>query len=156
MGDDVDDRATAVSLFHRTRDPAGFADWARGVATGAAALPGHVQSRVSVLVAPEFDWAISSTFDTEEDLHRWLDSAPRSTALIDGAELGFQRNCADLILQGVAAPPTGTSVFTHAVESGREDSFVETQAKLVALSRSFSGFESAALVRPDAASTEWL
>ena len=152
----LDGRATAVSLFHRTRDPAGFADWARGVAAAANGLPGHAESRVSVLAAPEFDWAISITFDCEEDLHRWLDSSARSTTLIDGARRGFQRKCADLVLHGGAAPPTGTSVFKHAVGPGLEESFVQTQVKLAALSQTFSGFESAALIRPDAPSGEWL
>ena len=104
------------------------------VAAVANGVPGHVQSRVSVLTAPQFDWAISTTFDREEDLHRWLDSTARSTALIEGAGRGFQRKAADLILHGATAPPTGTTVFKHAVGSGLEESFVDTQARLVDLS----------------------
>ncbi len=118
QGDDVDGRATAVSLFHRTGDSAGFAAWAQDVAVAAASLPGHLRNSVSAPSSPEFDWAISSTFDSTEDLHRWLDSAARSTTLIDGAGRGFQRKCADLILPGAAALPTGTSVFEHQVGPG--------------------------------------
>ena len=155
-GDDVDGRATAISIFHRTDDPAGFADWAYGVNAAGNGLPGHVESRISVLGATEFDWAIATTFDREEQLHDWLDSTARSTTLIDGADRGFQRKCADLIVHGAAAPPTGTSVFRHAVGPGQEESFVATQVKLVALSAAFSGFEGAALIRPDSESAEWL
>ena len=103
---DMDGRVTAISLFHRAEDPAAFADWVRTVAAAAGELSGHVRSRVGVLAAPELDWAISTTFEREEDLHRWLDSAARSTALADGARRGFQRKCADLILHAGAAPPT--------------------------------------------------
>ena len=152
----MDSRATALSIFHRTGDPAGFANWAQAATAAANALPGHVESRVSVLAAPEFDWAISTTFDTEQNLHGWLDSEPRATALADGANRGFQRKCADLILHEAAAPPTGTSVFTHPVDPDHQESFIATQVKLVALSRSFSGFEGAALIRPHSESTEWL
>ena len=152
----MDGRATAVSLFHRTGDPAGFAAWAQDVAAAAASLPGHLRNSVGAPSSPEFDWAISSTFDSAEDLHRWLDSAARSTALIDGAGRGFQRKCADLILPGAAALPTGTSVFEHQVGPGLEESFVQTQARLIALSRSFSGFEGAALVQPDTDPAEWV
>jgi antibiotic biosynthesis monooxygenase (ABM) superfamily enzyme len=122
----------------------------------AASLPGHLRNSVSAPTSPEFDWAISSTFDSAEDLNRWLDSAARSTTLIDGAGRGFQRQCADLILPDAAALPTGTSVFEHQVGPGLEEAFVQTQARLVALSRSCSGFEGAALVRPDDDSAEWL
>jgi hypothetical protein len=152
----VDGRATAVSLFHRVGDPAGLAAWAQGVAAAAESLPGHVRGSVSVPASGEFDGAVSSTFDSEADLHRWLDSAARATALVDGAGRGFHRKCADLILVGAAAPPTGTSVFRHQVGPGLDESFQQTQARLVALSRTFSGFEGAALVRPDAQSAEWL
>ena len=152
----MDGRATAISLFHRAEDPAAFEDWARAVAAAAGALPGHVRSRVGLLDAPELDWAVSTTFEREEDLHRWLDSKARSAALTDGARRGFQRKSADLILRAGAAPPTGTGVFNHAVGAGLEKSFIATQVKLVALSRSFSGYEGAALIRPDDESAEWL
>lgn len=78
-------------------------------------------------------------------MHLWLDSAARSTTLLDGSGHGFQRKSADLIIHGATASPTSTGVVTHAVGAGLTESFVATQVKLVDLSQSFSGFEGAAL-----------
>ncbi len=148
--------ATAISVFHRTADPADFGSWVAEMATAARAAPGHLDGQTGIFPSSEFDWALSVTFATEPDLHSWLDGAARAQLLDAGDARGLHRKSADLIMFDDRPPGTGISFFTHMVGAGRETSFIDAQARLVALSATFSGFEGVALLRPGKESDQWL
>ncbi|MFD4179928.1 antibiotic biosynthesis monooxygenase [Rhodococcus sp. NPDC058514] len=139
--------ATAVTVFHRTPDGGAFAGWADGVGAAAGGVDGFVDARVAAYRAPELDWAVSVTFDSEEHLHRWLDSAERDRLIAAGERLGFRRASSDLILLEGDLPP-GVAVFEHTVAPGRERAFEEAQVRLSALISTFSGFEGTTVLRP--------
>jgi antibiotic biosynthesis monooxygenase (ABM) superfamily enzyme len=146
--------ATAVTVFHRTPDAAGFAGWADGMGAAARGADGFVDARVAAYEAPELDWAVSVTFDSEEHLHRWLDSADRAGLIAAGESLGFRRASSDLVLLEGCLPP-GTAVFEHPVAPGREGAFEAAQVRLSALIATFSGFEGTTVLR-SAGSGTWM
>ncbi|MGW6378593.1 antibiotic biosynthesis monooxygenase [Rhodococcus sp. NPDC055112] len=146
--------ATAVTVFHRTPDAAGFAGWADSVGAAARGADGFVDARVAAYEAPELDWAVAVTFDSEEHLHHWLDSAGRAGLISAGAGLGFRSAIADLILLEGCLPP-GTAVFEHPVAQGREAAFEAAQVQLSALVATFPGFLGTTVLRP-AGSGAWM
>ncbi|MFC7448534.1 antibiotic biosynthesis monooxygenase [Rhodococcus daqingensis] len=139
--------ATAVTVFHRTPDGAAFRSWADGVGAAAGGVDGFVDARAAAYEEPELDWAVSVTFDSEERLHRWLDSAARARLIAEGETRGFRRASSDLILLEGGLPP-GTAVFEHSVAPGREGAFEAAQVRLSALIATFSGFEGTTVLRP--------
>ena len=58
-------------MFHRASDRASFTGWADDVGAAARGADGFVDSRVAAYEAPELDWAVSVTFDSEQRLHRY-------------------------------------------------------------------------------------
>ncbi|MFC9786307.1 antibiotic biosynthesis monooxygenase [Rhodococcus sp. NPDC127528] len=139
--------ATAVTVFHREPDAVTFVDWADRMGAAAARAAGFVEARVAADEARELDWAVSVTFDSEENLQRWLDDPDRRRLLAEGVAVGCRRTSADLILVQGHLPP-GTAVFEHPVAQGREPQFVAAQARLAAVVAEFPGFEGSAVLGP--------
>ncbi|WP_239476578.1 antibiotic biosynthesis monooxygenase [Nocardia arizonensis] len=147
--------ATAVSVFHRRADAAGFHAWLVQLTEIAAAAPGFVRSVRAVDDVAPLAPGLSVTFRTPAQAHDFLDSAARSRVIAEGQRRGFQRSGTDLVLVPGELPPPGIGVFRHSVIPGKETEFVATEARLVALSAAFPGFESAALFG-DAGSGGWM
>ncbi|MFE3290317.1 antibiotic biosynthesis monooxygenase [Rhodococcus sp. NPDC059234] len=139
--------ATAVTVFHREPEAVTFVDWADRMGAAAAHATGFVEARVAAGEAPELDWALSVTFDSEANLQLWLDDPDRRRLLAEGMAVGCRRASADLILVRDHLPP-GTAVFEHPVAPGRERQFVGAQARLAAVIAEFPGFEGSAVLGP--------
>lgn len=139
--------ATGVTVFHRTPDPAAFLDWASGIDSAASGFVGFVDAQAVAPQARELDWAAAVTFDHEEQLHAWLDSAQRADLFETGESHGFRRASSDLTLVQGCLPP-GVAVFGHTVAPDRDRHFEDAQARLAARIASFSGFEGSAVLGP--------
>lgn len=148
--------ATAVACFAHEGGRTDFEAWSVRVHRAASAAPGYLSGRVGIVDAPEFDWSISYTFDTEENLHRWLDGEARRELLAEGRALGFHSVSPDVVVVDGQPPGTGIAAFTHAVMAGKEAEFIATERTIVALSASFPGFEGATVVAPANGSDRWL
>ncbi len=148
--------ATAISSFEHADAREVFAAWSTRLHEAARAAPGFVSGRVGVVEAGEFDWSISYTFDTEEELHRWLDGSDLRQLLAEGRSIGIHRVSPDVVVTNGHPPGTGIALFTHAVVAGKEADFIATERRLVALSASFSGFEGATLLAPGRGQERWL
>lgn len=148
--------ATAVSVFHREQDDAGFVSWVAELHRAAEHAPGFDSALVSTPAAASFAWAASVSFDTEEHLHAWLDSPERAGLLSQGDALGHHRISTDLLVVEGSAPSTGVGIIVHDVANGRQGEFLQTQQDLVELSSGFSGFEGAVLLGPGRPSDEIL
>lgn len=147
--------ATAVTVFHRAGDVRDFAEWAGGLLASAESAPGHVWARVSDLVDPRIDWAVAVTFDGEDRLHAWLDSAPRREQLRDGQQRGYFCSSGDLVLTEAGPTSAGVGMFRHAVSAGKEDDFREMQVRLSTAAAAFPGYEGTVLMPADR-DGEWL
>ena len=98
--------ATAVTIFHRTDDVSGFDGWLSGLRMSASSSVGFSSSASSVR-DDDLDWAMSVTFVTEGELHRWLDGEDRRTILKDGQSLGFWCRTTDLFWVRASTSPPG-------------------------------------------------
>lgn len=147
--------ATAVTVFHRTEDAAGFAMWAGELLASAESAPGHVSGCVSDLVDPRTDWAVAVTFAGEDQMHAWLDSAPRRELLRDGQDRGCCYSSGDLVLTEAGPTSAGVGVFRHAVSTGKQDDFREMQVRLSTAASTFPGYEGTVLIPADR-DGEWL
>ncbi|MBF6205060.1 antibiotic biosynthesis monooxygenase [Streptomyces gardneri] len=141
--------ATAVTVFHRPAHDADFRAWSARMTEIARCVDGFVNSSVSVTEHPLFEPGFSVTFRSEPSLHEFLDSTERASVLSEGESLGFHCKSADLIIVEGESPPPGIGVFRHNVAPGKEAEFQATEARLVAASSRFPGFEGAALFPSD-------
>ncbi|WP_330233989.1 antibiotic biosynthesis monooxygenase [Nocardia sp. NBC_00508] len=137
--------ATAVTLFHRPADDADFRAWLARMTEIAETAEGFVGAAVAVSEDPQLEPGFSITFRSEQLLHHFLDSSERARSLSEGESLGFRRKSSDLIIVEGGLPPPGTGIFRHSVARGKETEFAATEARLVAASSTFPGFEGAAL-----------
>ncbi|MGQ4598679.1 antibiotic biosynthesis monooxygenase [Nocardia sp. R6R-6] len=142
--------ATAISLFHRPTDEVDFRAWLDRIAEIAQTAEGFVDAAVAVSEYPQLEPGFSVTFRSEQLLHDFLDSAERARLLGAGESLGFRRKSSDLIILAGGSPTPGIGVFRHRVARGKEAEFAATEARLVAASSEFPGFEGAALFPSDA------
>lgn len=152
-------QATAVTVFHRVGDQAGFEDWARRVLVSARTEDGYVLGHVSDLADPGTDWAVAVTFSAEDRLHEWLDSPQRTELLRAGEQRGYWRSSGDLILTDAGPTSSGIGVFRHAVTAGREGEFRAMQARLCTAAAAFPGYEGTVLIpagKVADADGEWL
>ena len=157
VGRDTDtDGATGVASFAHQGGRKEFEAWSARVHQAAGAAPGFRYGRVGAVEAPEFDWSISYTFDTEENLHRWLDGSDRRRLLAEGRSLGFHPVTPDVVVADGHPPGTGIALFTHSVAAGKEAEFVAAEQRLVAVSAAFSGYEGVSLLGPADGSERWL
>jgi uncharacterized protein len=147
--------ATAVTVFHRTEDAAGFATWAGGLLASAESAAGHVSGRVSDPVDARIDRAVAVTFAGEDRLHAWLDSAQRRELLREGCQRGYWCSSGDLVITDAGPTSAGVGVFRHAVTAGREDDFREMQVRLSTAAQTFPGYEGTVLIPADR-DGEWL
>jgi antibiotic biosynthesis monooxygenase (ABM) superfamily enzyme len=141
--------ATAVTVFHRPPHDADFRAWSARMTEIARCVDGYVNSSVSVTEHPLLEPGFSVTFRSEPSLHEFLDSAERANVLSQGESLGFHCKSADLIIVEGESPPPGIGVFRHSVAPDKEAEFQATEARLVAASSRFPGFEGAALFPSD-------
>ncbi|WP_454194578.1 antibiotic biosynthesis monooxygenase [Nocardia sp. Marseille-Q1738] len=146
--------ATAVTLFHRTADDAEFRGWLARMTEIAETAEGFVDAAIAVTEDPRLEPGFSVTFRSERLLHHFLDSAERTRSLSEGESRGFRRKSSDLIIVEGESPPPGIGVFRHSVARGKEAEFAATEARLVAVSSEFPGFEGAALF-PSGDSGRW-
>ncbi|MEV6321926.1 antibiotic biosynthesis monooxygenase [Nocardia sp. NPDC051787] len=145
--------ATAVTLFHHPADDAGFRAWLARMTESARTAEGFVDAASAVTEDPWLEPGFSVTFRSEQLLHHFLDSAERARSLSEGESLGFRRKSSDLIIVEGESPP-GIGIFRHSVARGKEAEFAATEARLVAVSSEFPGFEGAALF-PSGESGRW-
>ncbi|WP_067470894.1 antibiotic biosynthesis monooxygenase [Nocardia amamiensis] len=146
--------ATAVTFFHHPADDVGFQSWLARTAKIAETAEGFVDSAIAVTEDPWLEPGFSVTFRSEQSLHHFLDSPERARSLSEGESLGFRRKSSDLIIVEGESPPPGIGVFRHRVAGGKEAEFAATEARLVAVSSEFPGFEGAALF-PSGESGSW-
>ncbi|HYM52646.1 MAG TPA: antibiotic biosynthesis monooxygenase, partial [Candidatus Dormibacteraeota bacterium] len=90
--------STAVTIFHPVPDSQGFDTWLSELQASAQAAEGAVSTSVSVHDEPHLEWGLAVTFETEDLLHQWLDSAGRMAVLKDGQSQGYWHATTDLIL----------------------------------------------------------
>ncbi|WP_137144277.1 antibiotic biosynthesis monooxygenase [Mycolicibacterium sp. CR10] len=147
--------ATAVTVFHREGDAAGFGLWSQDLLDSARSASGHLAGNVSEHADPRLDWAVAVTFSDEERLHGWLDSSHRAEVLRDGQRRGYWRSSADVILTDEGPAPPGVGLFRHAVASGREGEFREMQVRLTTAALELPGYEGTILLPMDQHG-EWL
>ena len=127
----------AVTIFHPTRDVAGFTRWAEELR---ASAPEATDFLVSVLGQPHLDWGVGVCFTDEDELDRWLDSPERARVVKDGELRGILRATAELVISGDGQVPPGVGMFRHEVAAGREVDYVAAQAELAAAGSQFPGF----------------
>ena len=147
---------TAVADFSRAGGREAFRDWAERVHRAAAEAPGFVSQRLGVIDSDDFDWSLAVTFDDVEHLDGWLDGPRRQALLAEGARAGFQRLHPDLVVVDGQSSGTGVEVFRHAVAPGKEDEFIAAEQRIIAASRSFSGYEGVSVLPPEKPDGEWL
>jgi uncharacterized protein len=146
---------TSITVFHPVGDVGGFDAWLPELIASARGAAGHSGAAAGVHDAPHFDWAVAVTFDTEDQLHAWLDGAGRARVLADGEARGYWRSTTDfVVVDGQAAPP-GVSAFRHSVAGGKEADFLAIQKELTNASAGFPGFEGTSLFPPNTRG-EWL
>ncbi len=145
----MDAAATAVTVFHRPVHDGNFRDWLMRITEIARRMDGFVSSSVAVTEGALLEPGFSVTFRSEPALHAFLDSAERAAALSDGTTLGFHCKSSDLVIVEGGSPPPGIGVFRHSVARDKEAEFEATEARLVAVSSTFPGFEGAALFPSD-------
>lgn len=145
---------TAVTIFHPTDDADGFAGWLAELQASAKAADGYRSGSTSIRDA-DLDWAMAVHFQTEHQLHAWLDGDQRQALLKVGQAQGYWHRTVDLILgEGIAVTP-GVSAFRHDVAVGKETEFRAIQDRLARASSKFPGYEGTVLLPPDEG-TEWL
>jgi antibiotic biosynthesis monooxygenase (ABM) superfamily enzyme len=138
-------QATGVTVFHPVADSAGFQTWLSQLDAAARSAPGCVSAGASMHDDPLLDRAHSATFDTEDWLHRWLDSPERLNVLEGGQVLGYWRQTSDLVITAAGAP-AGVGEFRHNVKAGSEGEFVSAQVRLARAGSGFPGYEGTALL----------
>ncbi|MBF6473818.1 antibiotic biosynthesis monooxygenase [Nocardia abscessus] len=141
----MDATATAVTIFHRPADEAAFRTWLARMTEIARDNHGFAHSSVAVTEDPFLEPGFSVTFRSEPLLHEFLDSTERAEALSEGETLGFHCKSSDLVVIEGELPPPGIGVFRHHVAHEKEAEFTATEARLIAASSRFPGFEGAAL-----------
>jgi antibiotic biosynthesis monooxygenase (ABM) superfamily enzyme len=146
--------ATAVTVFHPVADAAGFDRWLAELLAAAGHAPGFGAARQAIHDESGMDWASAVTFDTEADLHAWLDSAERSRVLRDGEGRGYWCSTGDFVIVDGQEPPQGVGAFRHSVARGREGAFRAIQTELNQVGARFPGYLGTALFEPDAGG-EW-
>jgi antibiotic biosynthesis monooxygenase (ABM) superfamily enzyme len=147
--------ATAITTFHPPSEPERFGSWVAEYIAVARQASGYVSARQSVQSDRQFVWAVEISFDSAELLDTWLDSTQRQTVLAAGAEQGFWRSAADLILAEGELPPANAGVFLHSVAPGKDVEFVAAQRDLTMVSSAFPGYEGTALFPADP-SGQWM
>ena len=145
---------TAITIFHPVPDVTGFDAWLAELRASALAVDGVVAASES-LREPGFDWALAVTSSSEELLHQWLDGADRRALFEEGRRRGFFSRTGDLVLAEGGGAPAGTSAFRHSLAEGKEADFRAVQARLVAASSQFPGYEGTVLLPADDGK-EWL
>lgn len=140
--------ATAITIFHRPADPAGFESWLTELIAAAREAEGFDAAAVSVRDDPRLDSAVAVRFRSEHLLHQWLDSSACKSALQRGEALGLYRRTSDLVFVAGGQPPAGVAVFLHDVAPGKEDSFVKAQVELTAKTATFGGSEGTVTFAP--------
>ncbi len=149
----VDGSAICIQTFHPTGTNAEFHDFAETIDGSARRSQGYVRCQVSPIDSGRLDRALAVTFESERDLHRWLDGAG-ATFAPPGTHESFRKSL-DIVVDRESSPP-GVGVFLHTVESDRIEGFVAAQALLAELSTTFSGFEGATLLEPADDTTQWI
>ncbi|MGQ4618461.1 antibiotic biosynthesis monooxygenase [Nocardia sp. R7R-8] len=137
--------ATVVTVFHRPEHDTAFREWLARLTETARAMRGFISASVAVTESPLLEPGFSVTFRSEPLLHEFLDSAERAATMSDGASRGFHYKSSDLIIVEGESPPPGICVFRHSVARAKESEFEATEARLIAASSRFPGFEGAAL-----------
>lgn len=135
--------ATVLVPFHDVPD-AQFESWFEELAARIQSAPGHLQT----LSAEHAQRAVALTFDTEESLHRWLDSAEWAATLKMAAENDIRREFSDLVIVEGQVPPTGVALFRHKVDQENVAGFIDAQRTLMDLNAAAPGYEFAVLFGP--------
>jgi uncharacterized protein len=146
--------ATAVRIFHKTADTREFDARLSAVRSAAQNALGFEGFATSIRREP-LDWAVAVTFQTEDQLHAWLDGGTWAQLLRDGASRGFPSSSSDLVIVEGHSKPSGVAVFRHSVAVGMESEFEAAQVKLAVTSSGFPGYEGT-VVSPPVGSGEWL
>lgn len=147
--------ATAVTILHRPADPAGFGEWVAALRSVAREARGFVDSIESVHADHRLDFALATTFRTEQELNGWLDGTAWSAVLRVGAGRGFYCATSDLVvIEGELTPP-GVAVFRHSVAAGRDTDFIAAQGELTQVSSEFAGYEGTVVFPPGVSGGEW-
>ncbi|MCV7230044.1 antibiotic biosynthesis monooxygenase [Mycolicibacterium komossense] len=147
--------ATAVTIFHPVGEPEAFDVWLNDLIDSAEAADGFSGAARGVHDIARFDWAVAVTFDTEDQVHAWLDSVERAGVMAHGRSRGYWCSTTDIVVVEAQAAPPGIGAFRHSVASGKEADFLTTQVELTAASAGFAGFEGTSLF-PPAGGGEWL
>lgn len=148
----ADVSATAITGYHRTSS--GFRAWVERAAETAGRFNGYLSCGISDQPEP-VSHGMSVTFDSADDLHRWLESGDRRDLERAAAATGILAQTSDLVLVDGVLPPPGIGVYDHVVVVGKENEFLRTQRHLIDLSSRFSGYESVMLLRSVTDSTQW-
>jgi antibiotic biosynthesis monooxygenase (ABM) superfamily enzyme len=141
--------ATAVTVFHPAPDAEGFDAWLSELQASARMADGFESTGASIHDDSNLEWAVAVTFQSEELLHRWLDSPDRMAVLRDGQSRGYWCRSTDLTLTEGAAPD-GVGAFRHSVATGREGDFRSAQVRLAIAGSHFPGYQGTVALPPDA------
>ncbi len=147
--------STAVTVFHPVDDAEGFEAWLAELIASARTAAGFCTATSSVHDGRRFDWAVAVTFETEDQLHAWLDGPDRVAIVSAGEARGYWSSTTDLVIVNGQAPPPGTSAFRHSVAAGKQDDFLAIQLELAEASAGFPGYDGTSLFPPPAGG-EWL
>jgi antibiotic biosynthesis monooxygenase (ABM) superfamily enzyme len=145
--------ASVFVAFHDVRADE-FDAWYNEVREVVAQASGHVHTSS----AEHAQRAVALTFDSEEALQRWLDSADWARLLDAGMRRGIRREFSDLVVIEGREPPTGAAMFLHTVRRDDVAGFIEAQRTLMDLNTAASGYEYAVLLGPrplDGDTEEW-
>ncbi|TRW77275.1 antibiotic biosynthesis monooxygenase [Mycolicibacterium sp. 018/SC-01/001] len=146
---------TAVTVFHRPGDPAGFDGWAQHLLASAGSSPGHTWGRVSVHDDPMLDSAVAVTFSDEEMLHAWLDSPVRAQILADGQARGYWQAAVDVVVPAGGPASPGVGAFRHTVADGKAADFTAMQIRLARAACGLPGYEGTTVLPADR-NGEWM
>lgn len=146
--------AIAVTILHRTVDPAVFDAWCAEVRSAAEAVEGFVSLSAANRQEERLDWAVAATFDTEGALHDWLDGAAWKALVGEGAERGLSRLTSDLVIVDGTVLPSGVGLVSSSVSDGMEVDFHAAHGRLTDAASELSGYEGTTIFPPDATG-EW-
>ncbi|SRR5580765_2800275 len=149
----VDNAATCIQSFHDAGTDAEFRAFAEALDSSARRSRGYLHGQVSVLNPGRLDRAVAATFESEGDLHHWLDEGmPVAGRAWASRPL---RKSLDILVDPEPSPP-GVGIFVHTVEPDSVQGFIAAQTQLAELSMTFSGFEGATLLEPAYDTGPWV
>lgn len=108
----------------------------------AAGTDGFLATDIALFTAADLDWAFMITFESDYALDQWLASQSHSQFLQRLAEEDFPADAPMIRIEPGGTPPQGCAVFTHRVKRHQREPFLDLQAQVASVAKTFDGYSS--------------